>query len=50
MKKLFILFLLISCGPQYVQDPNAPAGFMQGGMVQNIGGGQVNAQGVYTPQ
>jgi hypothetical protein len=23
MKKLFILFLLISCGPQYVQDPNA---------------------------
>ena len=23
MKKIFILFLLISCGPQYIQDPNA---------------------------
>tara|TARA_R100000008_G_C3541517_1_gene145030 strand:+ start:501 stop:932 length:432 start_codon:yes stop_codon:yes gene_type:complete len=23
MKKLFILFLLISCGPQYAKDPNA---------------------------
>ena len=32
-----------------VTDPNAPAGFMQGGMVTNIGGGQVSADGVYTP-
>tara|TARA_R110000824_G_scaffold3106_6_gene14268 strand:- start:6587 stop:7021 length:435 start_codon:yes stop_codon:yes gene_type:complete len=23
MKKIFILFLLIGCGPQYAQDPNA---------------------------
>ena len=23
MKKYFILFLLIGCGPQYIQDPNA---------------------------
>ena len=39
-----------STANQSTQDPNAPAGFMQGGMVQNIPGGQIDSQGVYTPQ